>query len=90
MRKCEVSCSIAVPVCVVLGVLSRLSDLHFIFTSAYVVGSPVESKSASIRELAQGQPLPFSLHPAPCSTRPSLRKWEEQEHAREVVFGVFF
>lgn len=52
MRKCEGSCSIAVPVCVVLGVLSGLSDCHFTFTSAYVAGSPVKTKSATIREPA--------------------------------------
>lgn len=52
MGKCEVSRSVAVPVCVVLGVLSGLSDRHFTFTSLYVTGSPVETKSATVREPA--------------------------------------
>jgi len=65
MRTYEASCGIAVPVCLVSGVLSHLSDRHFTFTSAYVVPSPVETKTAEIREPAPGQPLPSSWRPAP-------------------------
>lgn len=42
------SCSVAVPECVILGVLSGMSDLHFTFTSAYVTGSPGGTKRAEI------------------------------------------
>lgn len=40
------ACGVAIPECVISGVLSGLSDLPFIFTRAYMIGSPGGTKRA--------------------------------------------